>query len=181
MKVSKKLPLIYISRIISSLHHIASYTEDCSDAQTFSEALGKLRIRYESSQGFISIFRSSEARVKYNDVNGVSFVITTGLIRSILDKYMKQSTLETRSTVDVFVLLDVLRYFKEVDVNVLEFQLGTTNRLLDAKTKGACINYPLCDRYQEHSWNNTLKMSYPSYDTSTGSLQSVVQAEYNTL
>lgn len=181
MKVSKKLPTIYISRIISSLHHIASYTKNCSDADTFCAALNSVRIRYGSSQGFVSVFRSDEARVKYNDVNGVSFVITTGLIRSILDEYMKQSSLETRSVAEVFVLLDVLRYFKEVDVNVLEFQLGTTTNLLGAKSSGEFFAYPLCDRYQEHSWNNTLKMNYPSYDTSAGSLRSVLQAEYNTL
>jgi len=188
MKVSKNLPPIFAYNIVKALSVISTYVKSLDTAK--GDACGTILAAFKDSgtdlrppkSGFIAIFNNPEKRVKYNSTNGLSFVISTGLIRAALNEYILCCSVERRDFVAGFVVLDMLRYLEETNLNVIEFTLGAplVSRRFHEYDKQP-VQFPLCDRYQEHSWNTVLKTTYPSYDTSADALKTIFQAEYNIL
>lgn len=169
MKVSKKLPTFMGATILRAIQFTAVTDE-------YESLRDNVKSVFNSGMGFVSIFQADEPRVKFADAQGVALAITTGMLKKIIQDATNTAT-DGKLT---FILMDLVRYMKEVDLQAIEFSVTKFYKDVDRE----CSDWvPLSDRYQFDSWKKRLKMSYASYDTSGGQLypQGVTLAEANRL
>ena len=178
MKVSKKLPAFMGNTILQALNAATGSSYANEKLQSLHE---NLRDTLRSENGFVSIFNAKESRVKFANVQGVALAITTGMVKEVINDTLSRSAGAGGNYQNIFVLIDVVLYMKEVGLKALEFpvakqKFGVRQGILQEWV-------PLSDRYQTDSWKKRLKMSYPSYDTSGGHLypEGVTLAEANRL
>lgn len=175
MKVSKKLPSFMGYTILYAINEL-SYTDG-----KFSSLSQNVRDTMNANSGFVSIFNSSEPRVKFANAQGVALAITTGMLKEVVDAAVACKEIRSKNHM-IFVLMDVIRYFDELGLKAIEFPVKKPFR--SQVRQGDMSSWvPLSDRYQHDSWKSRLKMSYPSYDTSGGNLypEGVTLAEANRL
>ena len=79
MKVSKKLPSFMGYTILYAINELA-YTNG-----KFSSLSQNVRDTMNANSGFVSIFNSSEPRVKFANAQGAALAITTGMLKEVVD------------------------------------------------------------------------------------------------
>ena len=207
MKISKSLPTFIAEQLMYSVNDIASLVSNYSpqggktssqispEVKTNADKMGNFHnVMWRDMQkgdGFLTIFKSDEKRMKVNDVNGLACVITTGMLRQLSQAYIsvmiagsRAGRLDSGDTVpSIKRVVDILRYMDELSLDAIEFSMRSlrtspnANNHFDGRTHTF-----LSDRYQADSWKQHLKTDYPNYDTSSGSdfPVQVAMAEMNT-
>ena len=170
MKVSKQLPAFMGATILRAIQYTTPGDEYNSLRQNIKDV-------YNSGNGFVSIFKAKEPRVKFANAQGAALAITTGMLKQIVQNAVSVGC----DAMSMFALMDILLYMDEIDLNALEFSVTKHHNVYRGSSVEDWI--PLSDRYQTESWKKRLKMSYPSYDTSAGNLypEGVTLAEANRL
>jgi hypothetical protein len=191
MKISKSLPTFIAEQFVYSLNDIVAMlthydftggtassqvsAEVKENAEKVSKFTNNIWGHVNRGEGFLTIFKSAEKRMKVNDVNGLACVMTTGMLKQLTQAYVSviASGVYTRNTYDslpsVKVVVDILRYIEELELGAIEFSMRSlrtspTSRIFDSNHATF-----LSDRYQKESWKQHLKTDYPNYDTSGGS------------
>jgi hypothetical protein len=204
MKVSNKLSPSVGTSLCKAIYNVTNilYTGNNPASNdeygTISSNAGQC---IDSNKGFISIINTPQPRVKFSSPSNIvndresAFAITTGMLKCMLKDISASlvsysSKKPTRSPLlrDIAVLVDVIRYFDEIDANVLEFPIYPKCNSVHSIPRNFVISesrawLPLSDRFQPDAWDHHLKTEYPSFDTSGGAVYPphVMVAEVNRL
>lgn len=205
MKISKSLPTFIAEQLMYSVNDmaffIANYTKPPQTSSVSVEVKANsdklvnfsrnLWREMQKGDGFLTIFKSDERRMKVNDVNGLACVITTGMLKQISNAYVSLMTVNSAAAYSgmdtlpsVKRVVDIIRYIDELGLDAIEFSmrsLRTSHSSLSQWNDADTYTF-LSDRYQKESWIQHLKTDYPNYDTSSGSdfPVQVAMAEVNT-